>query len=384
MKNYYQILEVPKSASEIEIKRAFRLKAIKYHPDKHFGDTYFASKFIEVREAYEVLSDEGRRKTYDAEYNSFYPPSNKETITKENQKKATEEAAEEQFFYDPYKPFYSYQDRNSHQTPEFSPRINHWGEGISENADFFIFPKNIGKIVSGYTTLTKEIKEPSGFFGKMFTRYKYTCSYMGVNGFAQYTCRKNRSNITDGYEINFKNVTDLIYITQVRNQNFSYFNTAYLFEWTNKEALVKKFSGVHYDKSGNPKRNEAIEFWTNKFAERYWTLYLLDNMEKELGTKGYIQFRLAKGDNDFSMIPYINLGVGFIEFLSDKGNTKYNFNEIKKVYIKGTNLFIEHKNYEKKFLLFSSGNKNGVPLLNLSNREFFFKALELLLGYQFN
>ena len=43
MKNYYDILEVSVTASLDQIKKSYRQKAIKYHPDKHFGDKYFGS-----------------------------------------------------------------------------------------------------------------------------------------------------------------------------------------------------------------------------------------------------------------------------------------------------------------------------------------------------
>lgn len=62
MKNYYDILGVPKSASEDDIKKAFRTLAHKYHPDKKGGDE---KKFKEVSEAYSVLSDAQKRQQYD-------------------------------------------------------------------------------------------------------------------------------------------------------------------------------------------------------------------------------------------------------------------------------------------------------------------------------
>jgi len=61
-KDYYKILELEKSASSEEIKKAFRKLAHKYHPDKPTGDE---SKFKEVNEAFQVLGNEEKRKQYD-------------------------------------------------------------------------------------------------------------------------------------------------------------------------------------------------------------------------------------------------------------------------------------------------------------------------------
>jgi len=64
-KDYYQILGVPRSASETDIKSAYRKLAKQYHPDKNPGDQAAAERFKEVGEAYAVLSDAEKRKLYD-------------------------------------------------------------------------------------------------------------------------------------------------------------------------------------------------------------------------------------------------------------------------------------------------------------------------------
>ncbi|KAM7121529.1 dnaJ homolog subfamily B member 9 [Molossus nigricans] len=63
-KSYYDILGLPKSASERQIKKAFHKLAMKYHPDKNKSPDAEA-KFREIAEAYETLSDANRRKEYD-------------------------------------------------------------------------------------------------------------------------------------------------------------------------------------------------------------------------------------------------------------------------------------------------------------------------------
>lgn len=65
MTDYYDILEVSRDASADQIKKAYRKKAVKYHPDKNPGDTHAEKKFKEISEAYEVLSDPQKRQIYD-------------------------------------------------------------------------------------------------------------------------------------------------------------------------------------------------------------------------------------------------------------------------------------------------------------------------------
>ena len=64
-RDYYEVLEVAKTATVEEIKKAYRKKAIQYHPDKNPGDKEAEEKFKEAAEAYEVLSDPDKRSRYD-------------------------------------------------------------------------------------------------------------------------------------------------------------------------------------------------------------------------------------------------------------------------------------------------------------------------------
>ncbi|MFH0907097.1 MAG: molecular chaperone DnaJ [bacterium] len=72
-KDYYEILEVPKNASEQEIKKSYRKLALKYHPDKAPEDKKqeYSEKFKEISQAYGILSDADKRSQYDKYGESF-------------------------------------------------------------------------------------------------------------------------------------------------------------------------------------------------------------------------------------------------------------------------------------------------------------------------
>ncbi len=74
-KDYYASLGVSKNATEAEIKKAYKKKAMEYHPDKNAGDKKAEAKFKEINEAYQTLGDATKRKNYDqfgsADWNPF-------------------------------------------------------------------------------------------------------------------------------------------------------------------------------------------------------------------------------------------------------------------------------------------------------------------------
>src|ERR1700723_1086269 len=63
--DYYKLLEVPRNSTEVDIKKAYRRLAMKYHPDRNPDDPDAEHKFKEAKEAYEVLCDPQKRAVYD-------------------------------------------------------------------------------------------------------------------------------------------------------------------------------------------------------------------------------------------------------------------------------------------------------------------------------
>jgi DnaJ-class molecular chaperone len=108
--NYYEILGVLSNASSEEIKKAFRHNAIKYHPDKNFGNPDFTQRFIEVKKAYDILIDSTSRELFDFEFQE-YQSKKKKTNTSERQAENgnsnKQKHHEEAFHYEQFKSPYS-------------------------------------------------------------------------------------------------------------------------------------------------------------------------------------------------------------------------------------------------------------------------------------
>jgi hypothetical protein len=394
---------------------------------------------LEVKEAYDNLIDPELRKKFDVDYEQYYnnrQKNNHNFVTEANEEKKSVE--KEKFNYSSANPFYAEDVRNIQETEEIKPNKDPWNDELGITGDFFIYPKKIGKIIHGFTNYSSSTKKNkkqkglkmivflmkdafllllilglisywiSGFFTENIV-YRICCSliflfliilrlyfvetsdhthkttyinyFIGVNGFAYYTMKEN--NVISKLEVNFNQLTDLAIRYEDRKYNFKYVTTAYQYIWfnyLNKNVPYEISSTRNKNNNNELSKLTEYEYWLNKTAEKYWTIFLLDNLNREISEKGYLQFRLYHFEKNI-YTPYINLGIGYITFLDGEKSFQYNFDEIKRIYTKGTDLYIEHINFDKKIFFIKSGNQNSIPLNNLCNRQFFFKSLELLLGY---
>jgi molecular chaperone DnaJ len=107
--DYYSVLGIKPSATQEEVKRAYRKAVFRYHPDRNPGDSEASGKFKEVLDAYEVLSDSNRRAKYD------------QVRPAQTENEAEEESAKEestQFGSDSGNGFHFTQDFNRKTEPE--------------------------------------------------------------------------------------------------------------------------------------------------------------------------------------------------------------------------------------------------------------------------
>jgi curved DNA-binding protein CbpA len=116
--DYYSVLGIRRSASQDEVKRAYRKAVFRYHPDRNPGDNEAAGKFKQVLDAYEVLSDSLRRANYDQ---VARPAQGEGRAESKAESKAEEEPVEEassQFGSDPGNGFHFTQDFKHKVEPE--------------------------------------------------------------------------------------------------------------------------------------------------------------------------------------------------------------------------------------------------------------------------
>ena len=102
MSDYYKILGITKDSNQIQIRKAFRKLALRYHPDKNKNSEESKQKFMEIVKAYEILSDEKAKERYDsnifndkniqkfnwtppADFTNFYSYENLKRESNENQ-----------------------------------------------------------------------------------------------------------------------------------------------------------------------------------------------------------------------------------------------------------------------------------------------------------
>ncbi|XP_063925294.1 dnaJ homolog subfamily B member 6 isoform X1 [Zophobas morio] len=127
MVDYYKVLEVSKNATTAEIKKAYRKLALKWHPDKNQDNIEEATKkFKEISEAYEVLSDDSKRKIYD---------------NRMNRSSTTRTSRSHRSYFDTHTPFHRFFDKKRRMYDQYGKEglINGGSRSRSRHEDDFDF-----------------------------------------------------------------------------------------------------------------------------------------------------------------------------------------------------------------------------------------------------
>ncbi|GAA4420266.1 hypothetical protein GCM10023187_55410 [Nibrella viscosa] len=91
MKDYYSILGVSRTATDQEIKQAYRKLATKFHPDKNDGDPFWEERFKDIQEAYSTLNDQAKRRQFDARYTNGHTTNGQSSNTHNNTGRSSNE-----------------------------------------------------------------------------------------------------------------------------------------------------------------------------------------------------------------------------------------------------------------------------------------------------
>ena len=414
MKNYYQLLGIKNNASKDEIKKAFRLLATLYHPDRHpQNKRYFTNQFIAVKEAYDTLINVQKRQAYD-----LYLHSNAQSEKSKPQEQASQSK--------PKPRRYRHPDREVQVTPQQAPSIGLNGEKLANNLLFFKYPQKIGKISGAYSDCNIQDKpfsthEKDRNFGlvlilgiifciafhlltksslwltlfvsagmliaTLFIVYQYQIFskwnlFVGVNGFARYQCTDNFEHLKVNLEANFKDLTDVYYYETTRFGNLNPSKSSYYFySFLNldKQRAVYSEKGAFYN---SPDKSQPVSLVFCRKVLQSWNQYLLDQMDAEIEKKGFILFHLYYPAQKV-FIPIVKLKFREIIFIdSQKNEFSYRPQDIKRIFTRKNILYVTHQQPFVKLPKEQIGRINQIPLHYLCNRDYFFKVLETLLGYR--
>jgi hypothetical protein len=152
----------------------------------------------------------------------------------------------------------------------------------------------------------------AAFIALLATRFRHTCSYVGEQGLAHFTCKRGRANIRRDWLFHFKNATSLMTSLTEHYKNSAYTHTSFGFFWYSSPFAKSVFGlkNLHTSLSGNPPPGDLYHFCRS--AESAWYHQLVTLMEAELAQKGRVSF--YTGHNGWTA-----LGPGFIEIRDSHG-----------------------------------------------------------------
>ena len=222
---------------------------------------------------------------------------------------------------------------------------------------YLIGPFVLGSLLAGVAVLT--------------TRFRHTCTYVGRDGVAQFTCSGDRGHLKSRSVFLFRDAVELRIAQTLQYVHGVYTGTSYSYDWNDAAGRVRHvIAGRHRSEKGNPPSTDPLHF--ARAAEVAWTGYLLDQVYGQIEETDTVPFNLADEQ-------WLRLGRGFM-ILSDGGEEgrRWEAEEIAQVSVKQGNVRIKHRNAREGW--FSSDGVFKFSFDKLPNSQLFVHLCGTLVG----
>jgi hypothetical protein len=307
--------------------------------------------------------------------------------------------------------------RRENREPE--DLTNHAGGPLPVSGDYFVdAPREIGKLVSAYTTLREGQRPWSigarvlisllcmfagfclavvvdlvfdllpdcwGFFWMVVlpagalliaifaTKFSHTVTYVGEEGVARYCCSGNRDNVNTKEVFLFRDATHLRTTTTHHYRRGVYQNTTYAYAWTDVGGRKRyDITGTHTSKQNTPPATDYFHY--ARGAELAWTMYLLDQANRQVDLAGGVSFPL-KGRQSIRLCPG-----KIIFYFKEEEPIEWDAEDVGDAVIHEGQ--VKLKRIDAKEGWFSSTGVMKFPFDSLANAQLFFHLLEKLIGIE--
>jgi hypothetical protein len=202
------------------------------------------------------------------------------------------------------------------------------------------------------------------------TNFSHTCTYVGRDGVARFTCSGTRENLTVQEVFYFRDAVDLRTSTSLHYTNGAYQNTSYTYTWTDVSSRQRyTISGSHNSEANTPPTTDLYHY--AKAAEIAWTVYLLEGASRQIGVGNTVLFNLTGGQ-------WIRLGQGVVVINTGAQTEEWRADEMRGVTIQKGVVRLLRTDAEEGW--FSSKGVHKFSFDQLANAQLFFHLMEHKVG----
>jgi hypothetical protein len=202
------------------------------------------------------------------------------------------------------------------------------------------------------------------------TRFNHTCTYVGRDGVARYVCSGSRENLKNREVFLFRDAVDLRTAQTHYYRNGVYQNTSFAFSWYDVGGRKRYvINGTHNSRNSTPPPTHYFHF--ARAAEFAWTVYLLDDVDRQIQLSGAVPFKLTGGQ-------WVRLGKGFLTLGLGKEPIELDAADVGAVQVQKGVVRIKRVDAEEGW--FSSRGVYKFDFAHLANAQLFFHLLNKLVG----